>query len=80
MSRLTASEAKNIAETLNSSRYAEMKDMIDTSIRNACEKGEFSITLYEEIPEEVVFFYRDLGYKVQGSSYRNETVFNISWR
>lgn len=79
MTHITAEYAKSIADKKNDQEFKDLKNRIDDSIREACENGDYHVVFHYDLPDKVKFIYRDLGYKVEGSTYRNEVVYTVSW-
>ena len=77
---LSAAEAKVMTEqsidNLTSQKMAE----INSEIRAAIDKGEFSISGDDALSFAIIEKLRKMGYKVKSDSQYNESFWNISWR
>lgn len=72
VARETAKQV-NLSET--NSQYSEVK----AEIKEAAYKGEFKTYYYDSLKSGVKERLEEEGYKLQYSSYRNETTTTISW-
>lgn len=77
---LSAAEAKAMTEqsidNLTSQKMAE----INSEIRTAIDKGEFSISGDDALSFAIIEKLRKMGYKVKSDSQYNESFWSISWR
>lgn len=53
---------------------------INSEIRAAIDKGEFSISGDDALSFAIIEKLRKMGYKVKSDSQYNESFWNISWR
>lgn len=77
---LSAAEAKAMTEqsidNLTSQKMAE----INSEIRAAIDKGEFSISGDDALSFAIIEKLRKMGYKAENGSQYNESYWSISWR
>lgn len=77
---LSTAEAKAMTEQSIDNLTSQKMVKINSEIRTAIDKGEFSISGDDALSFAIIEKLRKMGYKVKSDSQYNESFWNISWR
>lgn len=77
---LSAAEAKAMTEQSIDNLTSQKMVEINSEIRTAIDKGEFSISGDGTLTTTIIEKLRNMGYKVKNDSQYNESFWSISWR
>lgn len=79
---ITAKEARSYVNNINSKKVQEELNLIEQRIKNAMDKGKFSVKIYRKFLDSTVNFLKEKGYKVKywcGSQWNPANDTTIFW-